>query len=171
MNVRVLLLLLLVSVVLAFRPRFRRIGLVSSALLVALILWVNIREWQLPDEPEPMIAESSVNNSTATALPPRVDIIAVQLEGRGAPWHLTGSVRNVGEVPVKWLRLHIERYDCPAASTAIADCTLLWQGEHTVRVAIAAGATAKLDESFYSHGAVPQQKGELRDQIAINETG
>lgn len=171
MNVRVLLLLLLVSVVLAFTSRFRRIGLISSALVVALILWVTIRELQAPDELDSPPTEKQTASSSAVTIQPRVDIVAVQLEGRGAPWQLTGSVHNVGEVPVKWFRLHIERYDCDTATTAITDCTLIWQGEHTARMPIAAGATAKLDESFYSHGAVPQQKGVLRDQIVISASG
>lgn len=171
MNVRVLLILLLVSVVLAFMPRFRRIGLALSALWVGLILWATIREMQLPDEAALLPVETQATSPVVPTLQARVDIVAVQLEGRGAPWRLTGKVQNVGEVPVKWFRLHIERYDCATANTELADCTLIWQGEHTARTPIAVGATAKLDESFYSHGSVPMQKGEHRDQIIINASG
>jgi hypothetical protein len=167
MNVRVLFILLLISVVLAFTPRFRRIGLIAGTLLLALLLWVNIREAQLPDEPDPVRATHADTSSVSSAVSSRANIIAVQLVGRGAPWHLTGSVQNVGTTPINWLRLSIERYDCPTVDAPVSDCSLQWQGEHILRATIAAGMTSKFDESFYSHVALPATKGMTRDHIVI----
>jgi hypothetical protein len=171
MNVRVLFILLLVSVLLAFSPRFRRIGLTSCALLVALLLWINIREAQQPDEPDQTSSTQSNSRSTSAPNQPHAKIIVMQLDGRGAPWHLMGSVQNVSDLSIQWVRLNIERYDCPTDLAALTDCSLLWQGEHIARLPIAAGATDKIDESFYSHVAVPLQKGMLRDRITLVDTG
>jgi hypothetical protein len=171
MNVRVLLLLLLTSVVLAFMPRFRRIGLSLCVLWIALLLWVNVREAQLPDEPEPTRGDHTKPNATSSATQSRANIVDMRLEGRGAPWQLTGSVRNDSTSPIAWLRFNIERFDCPAIDSAMSDCRLIWQGEHIARIAITPGASGKLDESFYSHVAVPLQKGVLRDRIEVIDAG
>ena len=171
MNVRVLFILLLISMVLAFTPRFRRTGLIAGTLLLTLLLWVNIREAQLPDEPEPRLTTHADSSSISSTASPSANIVVVQLEGRGAPWHLTGSLQNVGTVPIRWLRLAIERYDCPSADAAVSDCSLQWQGEHIVRITVVAGATGKFDESFYSHVAVPATNGVIRDHIVIAGTG
>jgi len=171
MNVRVLIALLLLSVVLAFMPRFRRAGVTAAALLIALLIWINVREAQLPDEPESTFASQSVSSSSPAVAQPRASFIAIQLDGRGAPWHLTGSVQNVGDKPIAWLRINIERYDCPTDNSALSDCSMMWQGEHIARLAIDSGATGKLDESFYSHVAVPLNKGVVRDRILIADAG
>jgi hypothetical protein len=171
MNVRVLFILLLVSVLLAFTPRFRRIGLTSCALLVALLMWINLRESQQPDEPSQTSSVQSNSSSTAAATQPRAKIIALQLDGRGAPWHLIGRVQNISDSPIQWVRLNIERYDCPTDLAVLTDCNLLWQGEHIARLPIAAGATGKIDESFYSHVPVPAHKGVLRDRILMADAG
>jgi len=171
MNVRVLFILLLVSVLLAFTPRFRRIGLTSFAVLVALLLWITIRETQQPDEPSQTSSVRSNSSSTSAATQPRAKIIVMQLDGRGAPWHLKGSVQNVSDSPIQWLSLNMERYDCPTDIAALTDCSLLWQGVHPARLPIAAGATGKIDDSFYSHGPVPTQKGVLRDRIIMADAG
>ena len=140
-------------------------------MLLVLLLWVNIREAQQADEPVPVIANHADVSPTSIPATPSANIIAVKLDGRGAPWHLTGSVKNISTTPIKWLRLTIERYDCPTSDAPIADCSLQWQGEHIVRATIAADATAKFDESFYSHVAVPATKGVIRDHIMIVGTG
>jgi hypothetical protein len=171
MNVRVLFILLLVSLVLAFTPRFRRVGFTAGALLLVLLVWVNVHEARQPDEVDPVVSEHSSGSSTSIAAVSSANIPTIQLEGRGAPWHLLGSVRNVSSGPIKWLRLSIERYDCPTPDPAISDCSLIWQGEHIVRATIAAGAVSKIDESFYSHVAVPATKGVIRDHIVIADAG
>jgi hypothetical protein len=170
MNVRVLIAFLLVSVVLAFLPRTRRIGLALTALCMALLVWVNIHEARQPDEPEPSIAKRS-ELPMPVATPSRINFISVQLSGRGAPWLLSGQLHNTGDVAIKWLRIHIERYDCPTVEAAVSECNSMWQGDHTARLAIPAGASVKVEESFYSHVAVPLVKGVTRDRIAIVDAG
>lgn len=163
MSVRLLFILLIVAVVLAMVPRFRRVGLVLCAVLIACLLWFNVRE---ADSPEPENQPVSVTPA-ASVNKPRAQLGEMRLEGRGAPWRLHGSVQNLSATPIRSVRLNIERYDCPTPDVPLTGCAVMWQGVRELRVPMGALATANIDETFYSHVAVPSQTGMSRDQITI----
>lgn len=166
MNARLLFVLLLVGVLLAFKPRYRRAGLGLCAVVVALLLWVSIREAQTPEQNSPQPTGSP---TAADVGKPRAQLGPMQLEGRGAPWRLHGSVQNISDAPIRSVSLNIARYDCPTTAASQSDCVSMWQGVHVLQVSIKPRGTSNIDESFYSHVAVPLQSGVIRDQISITD--
>ena len=169
MNIRVLFVLLLIGVLLAFTPRFRRVGLVMCVAIAVLLLFITIREAEHPEQDSRPATVQASSSSASIASKPRAQLVGIELAGRGSPWYLRGSVENLSDIPIRSLSLNIERYDCPTSSTPQSECSLLWQGLHVVRTSIAARGKNKIDESFYSHVAVPLQNGVIRDQIRITE--
>lgn len=166
MNARVLFILLVVMLLLAFTRRYRRIGLMGSVVLTLLIAWLGIQT-TLVSAP-PVSQATSASSSVSSA--PRIaglHWLEVQLSGNGAPWHLSGRMQNTSAMTIKAVRLQITRFDCPVIDSPPTDCELIWQGTHTLRMDLPAASTIKVEESFYSHGAAPRVKYMARDAIDI----
>lgn len=165
MNIRVLFILLVISVLLTFSKRLRTAGLALSAVIGSLLLWFTVQQTLTVQTPEAAVASVASSTSVITELP--VPTINLRLDGNGAPWRLVGNIQNTASVARRSVSLNLERFDCPTSDTGLADCVLLWQGQHDLRISMPAASTVKVDESFYSHGAVPRLTGVARDRITI----
>lgn len=163
MNIRVLLVLLAMTLLLACTPRWRKAGLIASGVLAALLIWFTVK--QPMSQQETAVPASSASSPAQVArVPP---MVTLRLEGNGAPWRIAGSIVNSSDAPIRSLTLQVERLDCPATDSQEMDCTAVWRGQHTLRMRIAANASTKIDESFYSHEPVPRLKGMARDRISV----
>lgn len=165
MNARLLFSLLVISVALAFSARFRRVGIALSVIVAALLIWFNVSPTKTSHyigATNPLTSSSSTGPVTAGLSPANVELVDLQLSGNGAPWQLQGKVRNVGSALITMFTLRVTRLDCPSDDAAPNDCTLNWQGEPTLHVRLAAGATQVIDEAVWSHDAVPRLKGVAR---------
>lgn len=165
MNIRVLFILLVLSILLAFIPRYRRPSLIISVVLLLLLAWVGSR---MPTTKEIDVAESTSNVSSISARP-AAQFQSITLEGNGAPWRLAGTVQNISTVMMRSLSVNIERFDCPSAETPLSNCTLQWQGVHVLRSDVQPTAIVKVDDSFYSHDPVPRITGIARDRFTITD--
>ncbi len=165
MNIRILLILLAISLLLAFTRRWRIPGMVSSAVLVVLLVWFTVNQ-PATTRASGFSATPVASSSVSRALLP-LPLANLQLEGNGAPWRLSGSVANPGEAPIRSVTLRVERLDCPSADAAESDCILVWRGQHTLRTRVDAKHSTKIDDNFYSHDAVPRLKGVARDYITV----
>ncbi|MGC3981256.1 MAG: hypothetical protein QM808_08365 [Steroidobacteraceae bacterium] len=164
MNARVLFILLVIGLLLAVTRRYRKLGIGLSSAMALLLLWLNIHV--APSATTSIHSTSSSSNTSVKELP-TAQLQDVQLTGNGAPWRLTGSVQNTSNFALRALTLNIERLDCPAADAKSTDCTLLWRGSRVTRVEVAPMGNGKIDESFYSHDAVPRLSGVARDGITL----
>jgi hypothetical protein len=162
-NIRILLFLLLVSLLLAFTRRWRIVGLILSAALVAILVWFTANQSVTNQDSgtSPVVSTSNA----AKQVPPAAPTVTLQLSGNGAPWRLVGTIANPGDVPIRSITLNVERLDCPSSDSTQADCDVVWHGQHTLRMQIAATNSARIDESFYSHQTVPRLAGVARDRI------
>jgi hypothetical protein len=173
MNARLLFILLIASVLLAFTAKFRRVGVVLSVVLLLLLSWFNIAP------PTGVRGAKSPSASSSNSLSSKsspvinlsadtVKLIDMQLSGSGAPWQLTGRAHNANiELVIRAFTLRFTRLDCPTITAVAEDCTRNWQGEHTVRLQLAPAATQKVDEAIWSHEAVPRLKGVARVDIVV----
>jgi hypothetical protein len=166
MNARVLFILLVIALLLAFSHRYRQLGLGLSGVLLLLLAWSFTHLEHENIQP----ANTSAGNSSSRSTAVPAQLSAMKLAGNGAPWQLTGSVQNTGSTAIRALTLSIERVDCAADSVAQADCAVVWRGTHVARIDLAAGASAKLDERFYSHEELPRLQGVARDHITLVAT-
>lgn len=162
MNIRVLLVLLAISLMLACIPRWRKPGAIASVLFAALLIWFTVK--QSAPQPQPAPTNSVSSAAQVSRTPP---IVTLRLEGNGAPWRISGSITNSSDTPIRSITLQVERLDCPVEDSQEMDCAQVWRGQHTLRMLIAAHATVKIDESFYSHEPVPRLKGAARDDISV----
>lgn len=165
MNIRILLVVLAFSLLLAVTRRWRIVGLVFSAMLVVLLVWFTVQQPVTSMEPDAITDSSS--SSVAARIPRIAPVVTLQLEGNGAPWRLLGSVVNPGDVSIRSITLKVERLDCPSVESIDADCDVAWQGQHTLRMNIAATKSVRIDDSFYSHEPVPRLEGVARDRIIV----
>ena len=164
MNARFLFILLIISVLMAFSQRHRKVGLSLSVVLTILLLWFAARP--PTSKPSPP-ATSSASSAKSAIVEPTARLSDMHLDGDGAPWHLTGSVQNTSAVTLQSLSVHIERWDCPTSEAAQENCEVLWQGTRILRVNLAAGASVKLKEDFYSHDPVTRLLGVARDRFTV----
>jgi hypothetical protein len=178
MNARLLFILLIFSVLLAFTAKFRRVGIVLSVVLLLLLIGFNItsttavNDGKPSTQPSTMTAAKIQSPSRATVSLPiaTVQLTDMQLNGSGAPWQLSGRVSNADhESVIKSFTLRVTRLDCPTTLVASADCSLNWQGEHTVHMQLAPNATQSIDEAIWSHDAVPRLKGVARFDIVVTD--
>lgn len=156
MNIRVLFILLIVALLLSWHGRFRRIGVILSALLLVAIAWVAM-------QPTP---ESASNSSITTTAPTRTPLVygvenlvleGFTLSGNGAPWRVTGEVRNQHPtLTAKSAVLGIERLDCASPSTPAADCSLNWRGQMTLDLALKPSKSRRIEQELWNHSAVPR---------------
>jgi hypothetical protein len=165
MNARVLFLLLAVAILLACTRRFRKVGLIMASVLLLLLLWFSARV--VNESGSVNNATSSSSSSAAAIARPAAQLSALKLAGNGAPWQLTGSVQNISAATIHSLTISIQRFDCPNATAPLSDCVLLWQGSHVPRITLTSGASARLDERFYSHEEIPRLRGVARDQVDL----
>lgn len=165
MNIRILFILLVISLLLTLSKRLRTAGLALSAVLGSLLLWFTVQQTLTVQTPEAAVDGVASSAASVTALP--IPTINLRLDGSGAPWRLIGNIQNTANVALHSVSLNLERFDCPTSDTDLADCMLLWQGQHDLRIGMPALGTAKIEESFYSHGAVPRLSGVARDRITV----
>lgn len=173
MNARLLFILLIITVLLAFTAKFRRLGVVLSGVLLLLLIWFNVAP------PAAVKDERAANGRTLTvaSLPSPViinlpastlQLLDIQLTGDGAPWQLKARVRNTNsDAAIKSFTLQITRFDCPTISAASVDCSLNWHGDHTVRVLMPAAATQMIDETIWSHDTPPRVQGVSRTEVVV----
>jgi hypothetical protein len=164
MNIRVILILLAISVLLAYTPRWRKVGLCTSAVLVLLLVWFTVKQPVVENQNTRAPTSSASSAAQVSRLAPTVNL---RLDGSGAPWRLSGTIINQSDMPIRSITLQVDRLDCPAAISAEIDCTSVWRGRHTLRMRIAANATVKINESFYSHEPTPRLTGMARDHIGV----
>src|SRR5882757_7524287 len=173
MNARLLFILLIASVLLAFTAKFRRVGVVLSIVLLLLLIWFNIAPpTGVSGVKSPSASSSSSLSSKSTPAinlsADTVKLIDMQLSGSGAPWQLSGRAHNANtDLVIRALTLRVTRLDCPTVAAAAEECIRNWQGEHTVRLHLAPAATQKIDEAIWSHEAVPRLKGIARVDIVV----
>lgn len=164
MNARVLLILLIISVLLAFSQRYRKVGVGLSVILVVLLLWFSIQP------PPPAQLPTISSSSSSSAIPkPSAQLVTMQLDGAGAPWRLTGTVQNTSAQPIRSVTINIERWDCPTADAARETCVLLWQGTRVVHATVPADTSVKVNDSFYSHDPIARLQGVARDLLTITK--
>ena len=166
MNARALLLLLMLTVALALTPRYRREGLILSAVLIVLMGW---QLW-VPTASNLRTPQASVAStpSQAVALPTeQIQLTSPVLTGDGAPWRLAGTLTNHAQSMLREVRLLIVRRSCSLPDQAFDQCLLVWQGEHTLQIKIPTGATQSFEVSVWSHDSVPKPVGLVRDQIQV----
>jgi len=163
MNARVLFILLIITALLAFSQRYRKVGVALSVVLVVLLLWLAVEPQ--PQTQPPPVARSSTSSAATTK--PSAQLVAMQLDGTGAPWRLTGTIENTSEQTIRSVSIHIERWDCPTVEAAQEACVSLWQGTRVVRANVPAGASVKVNDSFYSHDSVARLQGLARDRLTI----
>ena len=166
MNARALLLLLLLTVALALTPRYRRVGLILSAVLIVLMGWQLLAPTasHLSKPPANVVS----NPVQASALPiEQVQLTSAVLSGDGAPWRLAGVLTNHAKVMVREVQLLIVRRSCDLPDQAFDQCLLVWQGEHTLQIKIPTGTTQSFEASVWSHDSVPKPAGVVRDQIQV----
>lgn len=164
MNIRILLTLLALSLLLAFTRRWRSVGLAASGVLVVLLIWFIVQQPVTNKE----LATVTGNRSSSVVQTSRIaPEVVLQLDGNGAPWRLLGTIINPSDALIRSITLTVQRLDCPSADSMDTDCDVVWQGQHTLRVNIAAAKSTKVDDSFYSHEPVPRLKGVPRDRITV----
>jgi hypothetical protein len=163
MNIRILLILLAVSLILAFTRRWRIVGLVCSVVLAVLLVWFTVQQPGTSEESGVFTGSSSSSSAAQTS---RIaPVVTLQLEGNGAPWRVRGSVVNPGDVVIRSITLQVERLDCPLAESIDTDCDVVWQAQHAAHEYCCHGI--RIDDSFYSHEPVPRLKGVARDRITV----
>lgn len=165
MNIRVLFILLVISLLLAFTKRWRMAGLALSAVLASLLLWFTVQQTLTVQSPGAAVGVAAPSAASNAELPK--PIVSLRLDGNGAPWHLVGSIQNIAGVAIRSVSLNLERFDCPTVDTDVVDCRLLWQGQHDLRIGAPPASSVKIDESFYSHDPVPHLRGVARDRITV----
>ena len=166
MNARALLLLLLLTVALALTPRYRRLGLILSAVLIVLMGWQLLVPTSSTVQTLPV--QSTANTAQVTVIPPQqVQLNSVTLSGNGAPWQLVGSLTNQASVGLREVKLQIVRRSCESEAQPFDECRLVWQGEHTLQVKTPSGARQAFDVNVWSHDSVPKPAGLVRDQIQV----
>lgn len=166
MNARALLFLLILTMILALSPRYRRQGLVLSAILLVLMLWQFLLPTKTP-LPAPQ-GTTSAPVAISTLIPAQSVLLnSVVLSGNGAPWRLVGELTNQAKVTLREVKLVIERRVCKRAEQAFEECLLLWQGEDTLQVKIAPNQTHPFDVNVWSHDPVPAPEGLVRDRIQV----
>jgi hypothetical protein len=133
--------------------------------LAVLLVWFTVQQPGTSKE-SGVITETSSSSSVAqtSRIAP---VVTLQLEGNGAPWRVRGSVVNPGDAVIRSITLRLERLDCPLAESIDTDCDVVWQGQHTLRMNIAAATSVRVDDSFYSHEPVSRLKGVARDRITV----
>lgn len=169
MNARALLFLLIVTMLLALTRRYRRIGVSLGVVLVALILWQTLSSVSGPVPAVIDVPASSGSASVVTIPLESLSLSHMELNGTGAPWHLSGELTNNGLLAVNAVKLLLIRRSCSSASTDSGECKILWQGEHTLRIKLPAGASQSFEESVWSHTPIATPSGVIRDSFKIVE--
>lgn len=168
MNARLLYVLLVLSVALAFSARFRRAGIALSAILVVLIAWVNVRSDRAVAPVVNPATPASASAANVKTLPvSAVELIDPQLTGTGAPWQVSGRARNGSNATVNQFTLRVTRFDCPNDNAAADDCTVNWQGERTVHLRLPPQAIKTFNEALWSHDPAPRIVGGVRVEFAV----
>lgn len=167
MNARALLIFLLMTVLLGFSQRFRRLGVALSAVVVVLIIWQSLSSVAtfstLPSKPVQV-------SETKRVITLRVDSLQLnnmKLVGSGAPWHLLGKLINTSDKTVSEVKIRVGRYSCNSVDQATSMCKVLWQGEYTLRSKLIAGASESIDVDLWSHSPVVPQAGAVRDTFEV----
>ncbi|MGD9841737.1 MAG: hypothetical protein AB7F79_01535 [Steroidobacteraceae bacterium] len=167
MNARVLLILLMITVLLALTKRYRRIGVPLSVVLMGLILWQTVNSVSGSSQAVTDSLSTSSVSSIVTLPASAVQLSHMILSGNGAPWRLSGEVTNTATIDIGAVKILITRRTCDTAETELTKCKVLWQGEHTQRIKLAAGASQSFEADDWSHTPVPRQVGVLRDQFEV----
>lgn len=172
MNARVLFVLLVMCVALAFTARFRRVGIVLSVVVTLLLIWFSVN----PSERSRNDVRHELSRTIGApaqrqveSLPlDSIELLNPQLNGNGAPWQLSVNARNTTrDHVVTNVTVGIKRFDCPRADTPIAECMLNWQGEPTLHARLEPGATRVVNESFWSHDSVTRLTGVARVEFTV----
>ncbi len=163
MNIRILLILFVGSLLLAATGRWRVVGSTLSVILAALLIWFIANQPAANQDSD----SPALGPSTVTQMPRIAPVVTLLLDGNGAPWRLSGTIANPRDTPISSITLNVERLDCPLADSAEDDCNVVWRGQHTLRISIAAAKSTRVDDSFYSHETVPRLKGVARDHITV----
>ena len=166
MNARALLFLFILTMILALSPRYRRQGVVLSAILLVLMLWQFLLPSKTPLSALPPATSSSVAISTPLATQ-AVLLNSVVLSGNGAPWRLVGELTNQAKVTLREVKLVIERRDCKSAQQPFDECQALWQGEDTLQVKMTPNQRYAFDVKVWSHDPVPAPTGLARDRVQV----
>lgn len=167
MNARTLLILLLVTLVLVFIPRYRRIGIALSVPLLLLVIWQSLSS--LADSSTVQLPQATHQAAPQITQVP-VEMLRLEqaeLTGTGAPWRLTAVLVNASDMTVNAVELKIERFSCTTATTAFEQCALVWQGRQNLLIKLEPGQRNAIDIPMWSHNPVRLPKGVVRDRFEV----
>jgi hypothetical protein len=167
MSIRVLLILLFVTVWLSLTKRYRRVGMPLCAIMIALIIWQTVSEVTEISKPVTVSSASSSSAFVVSLSPSAVQLSDMELTGNGAPWRLRGKLTNSAAVAISAVTVEITRHSCNSVTSEFASCKLVWQGIHTVRIKVPAGASEPFENDIWSHTPVSRQVGVIRDNFQV----
>ena len=167
MNARVLFILLIVTALLAMTQRWRRAGMALSTVLLLLIIWQMFNALPIAPPVTTQAASSATTSMPMLAASESVQLLQAQLTGNGAPWRISGELHNQSAQRIIAVKLHLERRSCTDVNMSDDACNLIWQGDHTLRVTLAASSSQGFEDSVWSHDPVPRATGVIRDRISV----
>ena len=162
----------LVVVITLTARKLRRVGVIVTVVLLALLGWAIERSnpWApTPEATQQREAARTVSPPTSESPPlSSVTTQQLQLRGNGAPWTLTGRLTNTSQrYHITSVTLKIERRDCYADAPDPSGCVVQWQGKETVFASIPAGEWREFSSAIWLHGSPPRTHGETRDSFEI----
>jgi hypothetical protein len=151
-------------------PRARPAAVVGCVVLGAMLVWALVQRWNEPGTA--VVSERGRPTTPAQqleAVPVEVlEVSDLTLSGGGAPYRLTGRVKNGSEtLRLKSLMVDIKRSDCYPGALDPSGCAVQWRARHWVEVTVPPQETRAFEVAIWARGEAPRRLGTLRDDFEI----
>lgn len=160
----------IVLLVLLAVPRARPAAVLGCVILGALLLWGLVQRWNEPDSSVlPERARPTTPASQLQSVPlEQIEVSNLQLTGGGAPYRVTGRVKNGSEsLRLRSMMLDITRSDCHADALDPSGCVVRWRTRHWVEVTVPPQETRDFEVAIWARGEGPRQLSTLRDRKSV----
>jgi hypothetical protein len=152
-------------------PRLRPIGIVGCIILGAMLAWAVVQRLRSTEPEQAQVQQRGRPTSPAATLrtidPGQIVVDDLQLIGSGAPFELRGRIENKSEALLKSVTILITRRDCPEGALDPTGCTVLWQEQHWVSIAIAPQQAREFSSSIWMRGGAPRGRGTTKNSFEV----
>jgi len=91
----------------------------------------------------------------------------MELTGGGAPFELSGQIKNESETTLRSVTLVITRRDCFEGALDPSGCVVLWQDRHWMQISVPAGEAREFSTSVWMRGSAPRPRGTPEDSVEV----
>jgi hypothetical protein len=156
-------------------PRWRPGAIVGCVVLAVLLAWGMVQ--RLNQERAPSVAvERGRPGSPALTLKavPLAEVVAedLRLSGEGAPFELTGRIRNDSrDTQLRSITIQMTRRDCYDGALDPSGCVVLWEDQRWIELAIAPQQMRPFQVAIWARGAATRARGKTKDEFRVIAAG